>query len=1068
MFLLSSRIKGYSISLFASLLLSSAVLHAQATGRIGGTVTDASNAVVVGAKVVCTNQDTGLVRNAASNEVGVFEFPDLPIGRYRVDVTMQGFQPSRTDLTLVTGQSLNLGLSLKVGDVTQALDVTAEAPLVQAEASSVQTSVTETQMKDLPLNGRNPLQLTTLTPGTAITDVGTESGQQDNRGLTVNGLRATQNNFTLDGTNYTNRFFDSVPVMPNPDALQEFTVQSSNYSAEYGGAGALVQLSTRSGANAVHGTAYEFLRNTDLNARNFFTLQKPPFKLNQYGGTIGGPIIKNRTFFFFSGQDTLQRSAPSPISITTPTQAQRNGDFSSLLPKTVITDPFSSSNAPFAGNIIPLSRMDPVSVKVAAALLPLPNSGTQYISSASRNVDDTQYLVKIDHNLTQANRLSGRYFYDEDNFQRAFNAPNGFYASNLFKNQTATLNDTEVFSPTFTATSYFSFGRFTRTQIPVSPGLQNNQTFGANVPLGTAVPIFSGIRDNISGFVNIFSGGALKQNPTTFLYKASATKVWRAHQIGFGFDFERSRINISDYSYTPGDNTFNGQRSGYAVSDFFLGAASNFFQDNGRTAYLRESRPSMFVQDDWKVTRTITLNLGLRWEPWLPPTDLNSSLVGFVPGQQSTIAPHAPLGLVYPGDTGIQSGIFKKDWKDFAPRVGFAWNLFGKGKTVLRAGYGIFYSFPEGLLYQRTDATQPTDLYLNIPNPSAPYSNVYAGFAGGDPFPRPHILPSQFSTYNFLLPVSGGVLDPASRVGYTQNWNFTLEHQIGKDYGVSIAYVGNHGVNVMGSRQFNPALLAPGATVGNENSRRLYPGLAAVELASSYVYSEFNSLQLSANKRFSKGLTFLTNFVYSKTIDNTSSATEGNSGPPNPFNFASARGPADFNQKFRYNLSLNYVLPSFTQSKALGYAVNGWQYNVIGTYTSGFPITIISGTDRSLSGIGNDYADYTGISTTPVAGLSSIQQYFNTAAFAQAALGTFGNTGRGILTGPSFFDLDMSLFKDFRFTERWRLQFRAEGFNIQNRANFQLPTSQVSSGTFGRITGAYDPRVFQFAMKIFF
>ncbi len=1042
-------------------------LRAQATGRIGGTVTDQSGAVVPDAMVRCKNLDTGVEREGRTNAAGLFEFPNLPIGHYQLEISGPGFQSQRTDrIELLTGATLDLPVSLKVGDAVQAVTVTAEAPVVESTSSSVQTSVNQTAIRDLPLNGRNPLQLTALTPGTAITDVGTESGQQDNRGLTVNGLRATQNNFVLDGAGYTNRFFDSVPTMPNPDALQEFTIQSSNYSAEYGGAGALVQLSTRSGSNQIHGTAYEFLRNTDLNGRNFFSLSRPPFKLNQYGGTIGGPIVKNRTFFFFSGQDTLQRSAPSPISITVPTAAQRNGDFSALLPKTQLVDPFNN-NAPFANNQIPLSRMDPVAMKVAAALLPLPNSGTQYVSFANKNVDDTQYLVKIDHNFTQNNRLSGRYFFDQDNFQRAFNAPNGFFAENLFRNQTAVISDTEVFSPTLTANFSFSVGRFPRTQIPVSPGLQNNQTFGATVPLGTSVPIFPGIRDNISGFVNIFSGGALRQNPTSFEWRTSASKVVGSHQIGFGFSFERARVNLSDYSYTPGDNTFNGQRSGNAVADFFLGAESTFFEDNGRTAYLRESRPALYLQDDWKVSRALTVNVGLRWEPWLPPTDLNHSLVGFVPGAQSTIAPKAPLGLVYPGDSGISGSIFKNDWKDFAPRIGLAWNVGSNNRTVIRAAYGIFYSFPEGLLYQRTDQTQPTDLTINIPNPSSPFSNVYATYPGGSPFPRPQVLPAQFAAYNFILPVSGGVLDPSSRVGYTQNWNLTVQRQVGKDIAVSVAYVGNHGVNVMGSRQFNPALLAPGATVANENSRREYPGLGAVELASSYVYDEFHSLQFNVTKRFSGGFTFLSNFVYGKTIDNTSSGTEGNTGPPNPFNFRSARGPADFDQTYRFNFSGNYVLPRFNVNKAAGYLVNGWQLNAIVTLDSGLPFTVLSGTDRSLSGIGNDYADLIGNPARP-AGVSSIQEYFNTAAFAAAAPGTFGTAGRNILRGPNFFDIDMSVFKDFNFTDRWRLQFRSEAFNVENRTNLQNPTATVSSGTFGRITAAYDPRVFQFALKLFF
>src|SRR5579875_3086247 len=770
-----SRFKRDLLSVYAAMLVffaSAALMFGQATGRIGGTVVDSTGAVVPGATIECTNNQTGQVRTSQTNQDGIFEFPDLPIGEYSLVISKQGFERERrTPVPLITGQVVDLQITLKLGNVNQTVDVTAEAPLIQAASSTVQQSVTVRQMQDLPLNQRNPLQLTTLTPGTVLTNVGTESGQQDNTGLSVNGLRPTQNNFQLDGVIYNDRFFDSVPTMPNPDALEEFTIQSSNYSAEYGGAGALVQLSTRSGTNALHGSAFEFLRNTHLDARNFFNLTRPPFKLNQFGGTIGGPIKRDKTFFFFSAQDTQRRSAPSPISITTPTAAERAGDFSSLLPKTKILDP-SSNYQQFPNNQIPTSRFNPISVAVANALLPLPNSGTQYISAANQNLDDTQYLVKIDQIFSQNNHLSARYFYDEDNFQRPFNAPNGFFAENLFRNQSLVLNDTHTFSPTFTATFFASAGRFARTQIPEDPGLKTLQDYGQQVPLGTSVPIFPGIRCNISGFVNIFSGGALRQDSTSFDFKASAVKVVGGQTINFGAEFERTRIDANDYSFTPGDNTFNGQVTGSALTDFYLGYESQFFQDNGRTFYLREDRPSLYIQDDWKVNSQLTLNLGLRWDPWLPPIDLNNTLTAFVPRVQSTVAPNAPLGLLYPGDKGIPDTVFPHDWRDFAPRVGFAWNIGGNNKTVIRSAYGIFYSFPEGLLYQRTDATQPTDLYLSIPAPPS-FTNPYLGYPGGDPFPRPHILPSQFATYKFLLPISGGVLDPSSRVGYTQNWNFT-------------------------------------------------------------------------------------------------------------------------------------------------------------------------------------------------------------------------------------------------------------------------------------------------------
>ena len=952
-------------------------------------------------------------------------------------------------------------------------------------------------MQDLPLNGRNALQLTTLTPGAVLTNTGTESGQQDNIGLTVNGLRPTQNNYELDGAVYLNRFFDSVPILPSPDGLQEFTIQAANFSAEYPGAGALVQLSTRSGTNQLHGNAFEFLRNTVLNARNYFQTVIPPFKLNQFGGTVGGPIViphvyngRNKTFFFFSAEDLQQRSSPNPISIVVPTPAQISGDFSALLTPatgqpTIIYNP--ATGLPYPGNKI-TSPINSLSKSVYNAFLaPLASNPTTgvFVSTSNSNIDRTQYLIKVDHAVATSNHLSVRYFYNQDNFQRAFNAPLGFFAANNFRNQNLTIADTQVFSNTLTATFTVSGGRYARTQVPVAPGLQNLQSLGQNLPYGTTnVPIFPGVRSNISGFVNIFSGGGLTQDPTSFEYKGVAVKVLGSHTLTFGGAFERDRINATDFSFTPGDNTFNGQRtaaptgvtvpagskSGYAVADFYLGLESSFFQDNGRKFYLRENRPSLFVQDDWKVTRSLTLNAGVRWDPWLPPTDLNQTLTAFRAGQQSTVAPNAPLGILFNGDSGIQPSIFPKNWKDFAPRAGFAYNVNGKGTTVVRGAYGLFYGFPEGLLYQRTDQNQPINLNLNIINPPS-WDNIYAGYPGGDPFPRAHLTTSQFSTYKFLLPFAGGVLNPNAKVAYTQDYNLTVEQQLPGNFALSLAYVGNHALHVMGSRQFNPAIPVAGvtSTIANENARRLYPGLGAVEYADSYEYAIFNSMQLNVSRRFTKGLTVLSNVTWSRTTDNGSSAIEGVVGPPNPFNLNSARGPADFDQAVRFNASINYVFPKY-QGNAVGKALlNGWQANTIAQLQTGLPFTVLSGTDRSLSGIGNDYADVVpGVSPNRPAGTTRIKQYFNVLAFTPAATGTFGNSHRNVLRGPGYEDVDFSLFKDLFAESRIHGQFRAEAFNLLNHTNLSNPVSTVSAGNNGQITTANTPRVFQFGAKILF
>ncbi|MGC2299449.1 MAG: hypothetical protein WA476_11645, partial [Acidobacteriaceae bacterium] len=735
-----------------------------------------------------------------------------------------------------------------------------------------------------------------------------------------------------------------------------------------------------------------------------------------------------------------------------------------------------------------------------------PNTGiyNTLSTSTNNNIDSTQYLTRLDYSIGSRDHLSGRYFYNQDNFQRPFTAPLGFYAANLFRNQSFTISDSHVFSNTLTGALYGSFYRGARTQIPEAPGLKTLQALGQNVPYGSytenLIP-FPGVRDNLT-YIDIFSGGALTQDSTSFDFSGQVVKVLHTHTFTAGGEVERTRIDADDYSYTPGDNTFNGQRtqappgttlpagftkSGNAFADFYTGYESTFYQDNGRKFYLRELRPALFAQDDWRVHPRLTLNLGLRWDPWLPPIDLNDTLIGFNladPTFQSTVAPGAPKGLMFGGDPGVPSTIYHNNYKDFAPRAGFAYNVFGNGKTVFRGAYGLFYGFPEGLLYQRTDAMQPVDLYLNIPNPPQ-WDDVYKGYPGGDPFPRNHVTSSQFSTYKFITPLAGGVLNPASHVEYTQDYNLTAEQDLGHNFALNVGYVGNHAEHVMGSRQFNPAVYTPGAgdTVGNENSRRLYPGLGAVELADAYEYAMTNALEANVTHRSPHGLTLLSNVVWIKTIDNTSSATEGNAGPPNPFNLQSGRGVADFDQALRVTASVNYVLPRFHVNSAEGLFANGWQVNGIFTGQSGLPITITSGVDNSLSGIGNDYANYVpGVSLHRPAGASKVKEWFNPAAFQKNPTGTFGDVPRNSLRGPGYDDIDMSVFKDILPERRVHGQFQAEAFNALNHTNFANPGANVSSsGTFGQITSTSSStgsvnipspvgtqRLFQFAAKIIF
>ena len=1117
---------------------------AQSTGTIRGTITDPSGAAIPNAAVTATATSTGLSRTAQSNDSGIFVFPDLPIGAYTLKIAAKGFATQqRPGLTLITGQTIDLPIALSVGAQNTEITVTSEAQQIETTTSTVAQSVTQQQMRDLPLNGRNPLQLTRLTAGAVITTAGTENTQQDNPGLSVNGLRSTQNTYTLDGTIYVDRFFDSVPTMPNPDALQEFTIQSSNYSAEHAGAGALVELSTRSGTSELHGEAWEYFRNTVLNARNYFWHKsyEPPFKLNQFGGTVGGPVFKStKAFFFFSAEDLQQRSAPTPITVSYPTAAELSGNFSAFkalgvalynpatgcgfgqtaTPTTpgattytcsgAITDDVSAAHA--GANAIPIDALSAavnkqyLASEEAAGTLSSDGTFESFSSTTNNNIDSTQYLTRLDYAIGSKDHLSGRYFYNQDNFQRPFTAPLGFYAANHFRNQSLTISDAHIFSNTLTGAFYGSFFRGARTQIPEAPGLKTLQDLGQNAPFGSPtenlVP-FPGVRAQISGYVEAFSGGALTQDSTTFDFTGQLVKLLHTHTLSMGGDLERDRIDMDDYSYTPGDSTspgFNGKRtqipvgstlpsgftkSGNSIADFYTGYEQDYYMDNGRKAYLRELRPSLYLQDDWKIKPRLTLNLGIRWDPWLPPIDDNGTLVGFNlanPSFHSTVAPNAPAGLWFVGDPGVSDSIFKNNFKNFAPRAGFAYNMFGNGKTVIRGGYGIFYGFPEGLLYQRTDAMQPVDLYLELFSPPQ-WDAPFAGFPGGDPFPRGHISPSQFKNYTFLTPLSGGVLNPASKVEYTQAYNFTIEQDLGHGFAANVSYVGNHALHVMASRQFNPFVFTP----PKFETTRLHPGLGQVELADAYNYEMTNALETNVTRR-ARSLTLLANIVWMKTIDNGSSGTEGQAGPPNPFNLNSSRGVADFDQALRITGSVNYPLPKFHVNSVLGAIINDWQANAIVTSQSGLPITITSGVDNSESGVGNDYAVYTGASLKPAAG-SPKTVWFNKGAFAanpqpSAANNytqSFGDVPRGSLRGPGFEDTDISLFKNIAPERRVHGQFQAEVFNAWNHTNFANPASGVNSGTFGQITATSSStgtvntpslvgtqRVWQFAGKVIF
>lgn len=1069
----------WALAAALTIFLAAPSAQAQSTALLTGTVVDSSGAVIAGAQVVCRDTQTGLTYSAATNADGLFRFPSLPIGSYEVTVSHAGFEKLvRSGLELLTGHSVDLHLELRVGASVQLVQVTSAAPVVQPTSSVVQTTVASREIRQLPLNGRNPLQLVTLTPGTFLTYTGTEGNQQENQGVTTNGLRAPDNNYVLDGMEFINREWDGPPALPNPDALQEFTMKSSNFSASLSGPGATMLLSTRSGTNQFHGSVYEFLRNDATDSRNFFSTAVSPYKQNQFGATFGGPLRKDKAFVFFSYQATRQIGSSSPSTITVPTAAERNGDYSAS--NRVIVNP--ATGAPYAGNKIPTTSFDALAVKLYSPLVPLPTlSNGLAVLTPNNKTNDDQGLFRFDYNLTSKDHLTARYFGDEYDFRRLTDPFPSIYAQNNYLDQSVLASDTHSFSPTLLFVGSFSFIRTARTQVPTLP--ESLQSLGQKAPLALTTAAES-IDLSVNNYFSIFSGGPLIGIPDAFGFNGETTWTHGKHLVQFGMYVERDWMYSADQSFSAGVDTFNGSRtsspavknSGDSFADFLLGLPSEFVQDARTPQNFRGTQWAPWVQDDWKVLRRLTLNLGLRWEPWLPPYDLLGPASGFDPGVQSHVAPFAPLGLVFSGDPGVRQSMWPAQWNAFAPRAGFAWDVRGNGRTVVRGAFGIFnLTIPLNMIRTSNSGSAFRTGAVDILAPPS-FDDPYQNYPGGDPYPFTEPPLSALATFKFPNPLVTTVLDPNSKQGYADEWNFTVERQIKPSLGLSVSYVGNRQVNVMATRQVNPAAYAPGATEGNVQSRRLYPAFGAMsDATSNWEHGNYNGLQVSVTNHFSHGLTVLANYTYAKCMDNDSGATIGaDAGGGDAFNNKfdpnSGYGRCDFDLTHSANVSLVYNLPQETRFKgAAGRLLNGWQATSIITARSGNPFTVSTGIDQSLTGQPNsDTPNQVSADTSRPAGANQLQEWFNTAAFVRNTLGQFGDVGRNTLIGPGAWNIDSGFVKLTPITERVRSEFRVEMFNLFNHPNFNNPTANETSGNFGRILGASSPRVLQFALKLTF
>lgn len=1044
------------------MLLLCGSLFAQGSVTIFGTVTDSTGSLVVGATVSIAQTETGQTRTVTSNERGDYIATQLPIGEYTVSATLSGFKKFvQTGIRVQVDENRQVPIVLQVGDVAESVTVQAEIAQVDTRAGTLREVVDSKRIVELPLNGRNALDLQRLVAGAGSV---ADRGQGQNTTISINGSRQNGNNYVLDGGDNHDPYFNSPSVFPPPDALEEFSINTSSYSAEYGrNAGALMNAVTRSGTNSLHGSLFEFLRNDKLNARNFFSNTVPPFKRNQFGGTVGGKIIRDRTFFFVSYQGTRDRSAPGAQTANVLSAAERQGDFSALSRN--ITDP-AANNQPFPGNRIPASRLSQPAQQFLDAFVPLPNRPDGLYSFASQQANDQDNIIgKIDHQITSANRLSGRILINREKFQEVpGNLPN-FFASIEYSNYNLSLSDTHIISPSMLNSFQFTFNDIDRRQLSVVPGDRTWNDFGANFTRPfTQEDVPAAMSTNVNGRFNAFTRYPLQHFRRNFEFSERLNWNYGRHFLKFGGSYRRSLLDLSEFFEGDPALVFNGQITGDSAADFVLGRIFNFRQGSLLENQPRQTEWGLFIQDDWKIAQRLTLNLGLRYDPFLAFTDEGNRFSQFRPGVQSVVFPTAPPGVVFPGDPDVPMAAMRNNYKRLAPRFAFAFDPTGTGKMSIRGGYGIFWSQIRQQANNQPSNTQPFAAKFVFDAPPS-FDNPYANTGNPWPFTAP-VTEEERRSYNFIRPLTMQPYATDFSNGYMQQWNFNIQREFFGSWLATVAYVGSKGVHLFNQVESNPAIYRAGATTANTNARRLYaPAFGTIPTQLSNGNSNYHSLQLTANKRFSRGISLLASYTWSKMIDDASG--DGNASP-NPFDQSFNRGISNLDIPHRFVASFVYELPRLANHSSLVRQVfGGWDTNGIVVLQSGNPFTVVSGRDNSFSGVNADRADLIGDPFLPTDRPHGelVNGYFNTDAFTFNAVGTFGTAGRNILRGPGNATVDVGLFKNISLFETHRIQFRAEAFNLFNRVNFGNPNANRNAAAFGRITTADSPRVIQLALK---
>ncbi len=1095
----------------------SAFAQTVAAGTIEGRVADPTGAVIPGATVQVIQRETGVTTTVQTDDLGRYFVPSLKVGEYAITVTQKGFKTTRREgLILQVNQILEINFSLEIGAVTEQVTVTGAAPLIQAADATIGQVIDNKQTTTLPLNGRSYAQLAFLTP-TVVPGRGCCPGAfaptfATTGDFSIGGSRGEDNQFTVDGLSATNDFVGGTYVYPSIDALQEFKITQNSYMPELGSRAGQVLVVSKTGTNKLHGSVYEFLRNDALDARDTFAISKQPLRLNQFGGTAGGPIIKDKTFWFFGYEGTRQRRGTTATTVV-PDAAMRSGNFSELLPGVQLHAPVDYPGAGLkAGDPIPGNRIDnlgaanpgainPIALNVInLAGYPLPNrSGNLYTISPSAPLDQNYYQARIDHNISEKDRLWGSWFYE---IQTSTSAP-----FTTLPKERAESNDhveqigltwNHIFRPNLMNELRLGYNhnipRSTNGADPKITGL-TQQDLG--FPLNNFQPIL-GQRGITAGIPNFSITGYGQAGATGFggpnvfrtrhMELADTLNYQRGrHRVTFGIDILRDHQDQRFDPLARGIYSFSGQYSRDGFADFLLGFPSSTFREINFTGQEilesldRETQYSGFAQDGWQINPNFTLNFGLRYDYFGPPSEVQGRVANFIPRGDHIIRVEGRGGrggsLSSSGQSlgtqgfDIKSGcLCTKQRKDFAPRLSLAYRPFGSDRTVIRAGAGIFFT---RVTYNEQESIRfnPPWVFrtLFVNNVPVPSFNMTNGFQTG-------LAPQSY----------GGFATDADLKDITlQQWSVEIQQQVTSSLMASISYVGSQMYHGDNNPPLNQAVPGPGPL----QTRRPYSGFVTPQDDPAppdphyLVYSwgnfgataNYNALTLLVRKQYSQGLTLLAHFTWSKTIDSSSSII-GQS--QDPYNLKADRGLASFHVPRRLVASWIYELP-FGVGKHFGGGSKGVLNHLIG----GWQVTGILGMEDGYYVTPGDSNN-----TTFTDGFTSLRpnrvcdghisngtrdKWFDTSCFVAPPLYAWGTAGRNTVQVPGDVTFDTSILKHFNITESQRLEFRAEFFNAFNRTNLDAPVTDVASGSVGRIFGTNGTalpgsREIQFALKYIF